>query len=421
MLNIKTFWNGLKLKPQNSVAVSAKGELRYNSSTDKVELYNGAVDSIVNEAKAAVLTNKSIDGNNNTLTNIPNSATTGDSANTPDTLVLRDSSGDFAAGNITASLTGTVTGSLIGNADSATLAAGLSATLIVAQGGTNSSTALNNNRIMQSSGGSIIEAAAISASKALASDSNGIPVAATTSTTELNYVAGVTSSIQTQIDAVIALTFPAGIILPYGGSAAPTGFLLCDGSSVLRATYPNLFTAIGTSFGSVDGSHFTLPNTARRVLMGAGGSGTATIGNTVGNSGGEEDHVLTTAELASHNHTQNQHNHTFNDVAHTHGITDPGHIHRENIGSLDDPTAPGDFVYGASGSTAGRGITTGVIPSSDGLGFVNTDSNTTGISINTANVGATISLSTPTNNAEGSDTAHNTIQPSLIINHIIKF
>lgn len=63
---------------------------------------------------------------------------------------------------------------------------------------------------------------------------------------------------------------PAGVVLPYAGSAAPTGFLLCDGSSKLRADYADLFTAIGTTFGSVDGTHFTLPDMRSRTPVGAG-------------------------------------------------------------------------------------------------------------------------------------------------------
>lgn len=77
---------------------------------------------------------------------------------------------------------------------------GSTAPQTVANGGTNSSTALNNNRVIQSSAGALVEAAAITANKALASDANGIPVAATTSTVELNFVAGVTSAIQTQLN-----------------------------------------------------------------------------------------------------------------------------------------------------------------------------------------------------------------------------
>ncbi len=76
----------------------------------------------------------------------------------------------------------------------------ISATVPVANGGTNSAAALNNNRIMRSTTGAIVEAAAITASRALVSDANGIPTHATTTTTEINFVNGVTSAIQTQID-----------------------------------------------------------------------------------------------------------------------------------------------------------------------------------------------------------------------------
>lgn len=75
--------------------------------------------------------------------------------------------------------------------------------LPINKGGTNSNTALSNNRIIQSSGGAIVEATAITASRALKSDANGIPVhfdiATEPSLTELSYVKGVTSDIQTQI------------------------------------------------------------------------------------------------------------------------------------------------------------------------------------------------------------------------------
>ena len=45
-------------------------------------------------------------------------------------------------------------------------------------------------------------------------------------------------------------------------TSAPTGWLACNGASLLRASYPALFTAIGTTFGAVDGTHFTLPTIA---------------------------------------------------------------------------------------------------------------------------------------------------------------
>jgi hypothetical protein len=72
-------------------------------------------------------------------------------------------------------------------------------TLPISKGGTNSGTALNNNRVMQSSGGAIVEAAAITANRALVSDANGIPVASLVSDTTLGYL-DATSSVQTQLN-----------------------------------------------------------------------------------------------------------------------------------------------------------------------------------------------------------------------------
>lgn len=73
--------------------------------------------------------------------------------------------------------------------------------LPVSKGGTNSGTALSNNRIMRSDSGAIVEAAAITANRALISDANGIPTQSATTDTELGYVSGVTSALQTQLNA----------------------------------------------------------------------------------------------------------------------------------------------------------------------------------------------------------------------------
>jgi hypothetical protein len=72
--------------------------------------------------------------------------------------------------------------------------------LPIAKGGTNSSSALSNNRVIQSSSGALIEAAAITANRALVSDSNGIPAHSSVTNTELGYVSGVTSALQTQLE-----------------------------------------------------------------------------------------------------------------------------------------------------------------------------------------------------------------------------
>lgn len=51
-----------------------------------------------------------------------------------------------------------------------------------------------------------------------------------------------------------------GEIKMWPALVAPTGYLACNGQSLLRATYPDLFNVIGTYYGAADGTHFALPN-----------------------------------------------------------------------------------------------------------------------------------------------------------------
>lgn len=110
-------------------------------------------------------------------------------------------SGTINLSALTASLPLTLDGSKNIVAAAISLTTQVSGVLPIANGGTNSSTTLNNNRVMQSSGSAIIEAAAITAARALISDANGIPTHSTVTSTELGYVSGVTSAIQTQFTA----------------------------------------------------------------------------------------------------------------------------------------------------------------------------------------------------------------------------
>jgi microcystin-dependent protein len=69
---------------------------------------------------------------------------------------------------------------------------------------------------------------------------------------------------------------PKGIILPYSGQGTPEGYLFCDGSPVSRTTYADLFSAIGTTWGSGNGSTtFNLPNLNEVWLKGSSTAGTA--------------------------------------------------------------------------------------------------------------------------------------------------
>lgn len=100
-----------------------------------------------------------------------------------------------------------------------------------------------------------------------------------------------------------AANVQTGMVIDFAGTSAPSGYLVCDGSNVSRTTYAGLFTAIGTTWGVGDGSTtFGLPDSRRRTAVGSGGTGTGTLGNAVGNTGGSETHALTTAEHAVHSH-----------------------------------------------------------------------------------------------------------------------
>jgi microcystin-dependent protein len=59
-----------------------------------------------------------------------------------------------------------------------------------------------------------------------------------------------------KLAAAIENLVPVGVILPFGGTVAPPGYLLGNGQSISRATYANLFAVYGTSFGSADGVSF---------------------------------------------------------------------------------------------------------------------------------------------------------------------
>ena len=64
---------------------------------------------------------------------------------------------------------------------------------------------------------------------------------------------------------------PSGAVIPFAGSTAPQGYLLCDGREVSRADYPFLFSVIGTTYGEGDGNTtFNLPNLQDKFIQGAG-------------------------------------------------------------------------------------------------------------------------------------------------------
>ncbi|MGD0643788.1 MAG: phage tail protein [Candidatus Bathyarchaeia archaeon] len=64
---------------------------------------------------------------------------------------------------------------------------------------------------------------------------------------------------------------PTGVVYPFAGPIAniPAGYLLCNGASLVRASYTALFAAIGTIYGAADGSHFNIPDYRDKMMIGA--------------------------------------------------------------------------------------------------------------------------------------------------------
>lgn len=171
---------------------------------------------------------------------------------------------------------------------------------------------------------------------------------------------------------VTATALPTGMVLPYLSDIVPTGWLACNGGPVSRTTYANLFAVVGTRYGAGDGATtFNLPDFRGRALIGAGqGSGLSlrSLGDTVG----EEDHVLITAELASHTHTVNNADRA---------------VAAEVNWSHFDPT----------GETDTTAVTKPLAPNQSGA-----------------------TQTTLVANAAGGDVGHNTMQPSAVCSWIVK-
>jgi microcystin-dependent protein len=176
--------------------------------------------------------------------------------------------------------------------------------------------------------------------------------------------------------AVANALVPVGTIAMYGGASAPTGWLLCDGTSTTG--YTALAAIVGATTPDFKG-RFALGDSASLTLLGTGGS--TTIG---------------TNNLPSHSHAN-----TAVLASGTVTITDPGHTHTIN----------GELVAAASLSDNEINV---INAQGQGVGAYteSTASNTTGI---TATVGTEITM---TNANTGGAEAY--LQPHVVVNYIIK-
>lgn len=198
-----------------------------------------------------------------------------------------------------------------------------------------------------------------------------------------------------------AAQMPTGALTAYAGATAPTGYLLCDGSSVSSSTYLALHAVISNTYGGIAYSgagalSFNLPDLRGRLPMGAGTgtgqnasgtgapSGTAQTARTAGQWLGEETHLLSTSEMPSHSHTAN----TGSAGSHFHSFGKPAASYVGTGGNFSLSTPAGSLHR---------------FSDSDGVNDTDT----------AANHQHTIT-------ADGGGSRHAIIPPVVILNYIIK-
>lgn len=100
---------------------------------------------------------------------------------------------------------------------------------------------------------------------------------------------------------------PVGSVFYFAASTAPTGYLTCDGSSLSRTTYADLFAVVGTTFGSVDANTFNLPDLRGEFIRGFDdGKGTdsgRTFGSSQTDSTALPNNPFGTSNPGDHNHS----------------------------------------------------------------------------------------------------------------------
>lgn len=182
-------------------------------------------------------------------------------------------------------------------------------------------------------------------------------------------------------DKVVYNTVPVGTgVLWFGDlESVPSNFIVPDGSIVNISDYPDLFAIWGTKYGGNGTTTFGLPNLKGKVVVMMDQNDTDF--NTIGGTGGEKTHTLTTNEMPSHTHTQKS-------------ITNPGDHAHNTWNAFSFKHASGGVTTKATGEPSdGRGNPT---------------------------QGAGGHTHTVTLNNTGGGGSHNNLQPYIVAYYIIK-
>jgi hypothetical protein len=234
-----------------------------------------------------------------------------------------------------------------------------------------------------------------------------------------NTLNATTQAIDAQVfanqQAITAGQAPIGSVTMFAGATPPTGWLICDGSSLATTgTYAALFAVLQYAFGG-SGANFNLPNLQGVFPLGAGPS------NALGSKAGSYTYTISLANLpthahpivdVAHNHGVNQSPHGHGDPGHAHGVNDGGHTH----GGVIRAGGPVQFVegagYGAASGTTTDAAATGVSIQAAGTGLQAANAN---VSLNASGTGLS------TTQAVGSGAAMSIVPSYVALNFIIRF